>query len=110
MFNILVNPLEKTYKLGWHRDDVKATATPEEEDEALKIKHHGIQWNAALYDDECLWAIPRSHSRIRSKEERDANIAGTDMPGAQIVGLKKGETVFYNNNIRAFPPPLSRCG
>lgn len=78
---------------------MKATATPEEEREALAIKHHSIQWNAALYDDACLSAIPRSHNRIRTPEERDANLNGGPMPGAQVLNLKKGQTVFYNNNI-----------
>lgn len=96
-----MNPLEKDYALSWHRDDVKATASAEEEAEALKIKHNGIQWNAALYDDECLSAVPASHSRVRTPEERKANIEGGPMPGAQIVGLKAGESVFYNNNICA---------
>lgn len=51
LFNLLVNPVEKDYALSWHRDDVKATASEEEEAEKLKIKHHGVQWNVALYDD-----------------------------------------------------------
>lgn len=96
----MVNPLKKDYALSWHRDDVKATATPEEEEAALKVEHHAIQWNAALYHDECLSAVPRSHNRIRTAEEKEANLKGGPMPGAQIVGLKAGETVFYNNNIR----------
>jgi hypothetical protein len=99
LFNLLVNPLKKDYALSWHRDDVKATATPEEEEAALKIEHHAIQWNAALYDDECLSAVPRSHSRIRTPAEREANLNGP-MPGGQVIALKAGETVFYNNNIR----------
>lgn len=92
--------MEKDYALSWHRDDVKATATAEEEAEALKIKHNGIQWNAALYDDDCLRAVPASHNRVRTAEEREANINGGDMPGAGVVSLKAGESVFYNNNIR----------
>ncbi|ORY27921.1 hypothetical protein BCR39DRAFT_496867 [Naematelia encephala] len=99
LFNMLINPLRARYGLSWHRDDVKATATAEEEEEALKIDHHGIQWNAALYDDECLSAIPGSHSRIRTSEEREANLSGGSMPGSVPVALKAGETVFYNNNI-----------
>lgn len=99
LFNILVNPLEKDYALSWHRDDIKATATAEEEEEELKIKHYSIQWNVALYDDECLRAIPRSHNRVRTPAERKANLEGGDMPGAQVLSLKKGQGVFYNNNI-----------
>ncbi|KAK8850685.1 hypothetical protein IAR55_004605 [Kwoniella newhampshirensis] len=99
LFNMLINPLRARYGLSWHRDDVKATATPEEEEAALKIDHHGIQWNAALYDDESLSAIPGSHARIRTPEEREANLSGGAMPGSATLALKAGETVFYNNNI-----------
>jgi hypothetical protein len=100
LFNILVNPLRKDYALSWHRDDVKATANPDEELAALAIKHYTIQWNAALYDDACLSAVPASHNRIRTPDEREANLNGGAMPGAQTLDLKKGQTVFYNNNIR----------
>jgi ectoine hydroxylase-related dioxygenase (phytanoyl-CoA dioxygenase family) len=100
LFNILVNPLRKDYDLPWHRDDIKATASPDEELAELAIKHYGIQWNAALYDDACLSAVPGSHKRIRTPQEREANLIGGPMPGAQILHLKKGQTVFYNNNIR----------
>ncbi|GFZ49812.1 hypothetical protein JCM24511_07215 [Saitozyma sp. JCM 24511] len=99
LFNLLVNPLEKTYALSWHRDDIKPTVSPSEESEALGIKHHGIQWNAALYDDECLSAVPGSHRRVRTPAEREANLSGGAMPGGKALELKKGETVFYNNNI-----------
>lgn len=99
LFNLLVNPLEKTYALSWHRDDIKPTVSASEESEALGIKHHGIQWNAALYDDACLSAVPGSHRRVRTPAEREANLSGGVMPGGKALELKKGETVFYNNNI-----------
>lgn len=51
LFNLLVNPLENDYALSWHRDDVRAEASAEEEEIALGKDHHGVQWNAALYDD-----------------------------------------------------------
>ena len=102
MFNLLVNPLEKDYALSWHRDDVKATADEFEERQRLAIDHHGIQWNTALYDDACLSAVPGSHRRIRTPEEREANLLDVEMPGAVVLRLRKGETVFYNNNIREY--------
>ncbi|KAL7411360.1 hypothetical protein BDY24DRAFT_410260 [Mrakia frigida] len=100
LFNLLVNPQEKDFALSWHRDDVKAEVSSEEEAEKLKIEHHGIQWNCALYDDDCLIAVPSSHSRVRTPEERAANaIPGAEMPGQAIISLKAGQTTFYNNNI-----------
>lgn len=53
----------------------------------------------ALHDDSCLSAIPRSHNRVRTTAERTANLEGGEMPGAQTLTLKKGQGVFYNNNI-----------
>lgn len=97
--------------------------SPDEEAERLQIKHFGVQFNAALYDDgrsraplltfnaladqlrrpsscaECLLAVPGSHSRIRTPAERTANLEGGPMPGATIVSLKAGQTAFYVNNI-----------
>ncbi|ORY28122.1 hypothetical protein BCR39DRAFT_594234 [Naematelia encephala] len=99
LFNLLINPLRTSYGLSWHRDDVRASALPEEEREALAVPFHAVQWNAALYDDSCLRAVPASHRRVRTDEERKAGEEGGDMPGAVVVGLKAGETVFYNNNI-----------
>lgn len=45
--------------------------------------------------------MPRSHNRVRTSEERKANLEGGwgDMPGMQTLSLKKGQGVFYNNNI-----------
>ena len=42
------------------------------------------QWNAALYDDECLLVVPRSHRRARTEHERHLNLAADgrgNMPG-----------------------------
>ncbi|KAJ3243805.1 hypothetical protein HDU78_011790 [Chytriomyces hyalinus] len=102
LFNLLINPEHKDFCLEWHRDDVRPDVEAEEEMERLSIPHYGTQWNTALYDDSCLYIIPKSHNRIRTKEERDINInepLSLEMPGAIAVHLKAGQTVFYNNNI-----------
>jgi hypothetical protein len=42
-------------------------------------------YRSALYDDACLEAVPASHRRIRSPEEREASLkegGRGDMPGA----------------------------
>lgn len=91
LFNLLVNPLENDYALTWHRDAIRADASSAEEAAKLLIRHHGVQWNAALYADDCLSAVPGSHARVRTQEEREANLAenGTSMPGARVVSLKE---------------------
>ncbi|OXG84211.1 phytanoyl-CoA dioxygenase family protein [Cryptococcus neoformans var. grubii Br795] len=99
LFNLLINPTNAAYTLVWHRDDVKPTATPQEEIAALQKDYHGIQWNAALYDDECLSVVPKSHLRVSTPDEKKALLGEGEMPGGIKVKLKAGETVFYNNHI-----------
>ncbi|WVO19507.1 uncharacterized protein IAS62_000793 [Cryptococcus decagattii] len=99
LFNLLINPTNAAYTLVWHRDDVKPTATPQEEIAALQKDYHGIQWNAALYDDECLSVVPKSHLRVSTPDEKKALLGEGEMPGGMKVKLMTGETMFYNNNI-----------
>ncbi|KAI0175195.1 phytanoyl-CoA dioxygenase [Pestalotiopsis sp. NC0098] len=98
LFNMLVRP-ERDFALRWHRDDVPATATPEQEMERLAQPEWHTQWNLALYDDDSLVAVPGSHARARTAAERDADPFATDMPGQAVVHLDAGDVVFYNNNI-----------
>ncbi|KIY73406.1 hypothetical protein CYLTODRAFT_417081 [Cylindrobasidium torrendii FP15055 ss-10] len=105
LFNLLINPLGHDFALSWHRDDVKHNASAEEEEEALKLWHFGMQWNTALYEDSSLYVVPGSHKIVRTDEQRalsctpDPASNPLDMPGAIPVTLKPGETVFYNSNI-----------
>ncbi|KAJ3136738.1 hypothetical protein HK100_001440 [Physocladia obscura] len=102
LFNLLVNPARSDFALAWHRDDVRPDAAPDEELARLATPLHGTQWNTALYDDACLYVVPRSHFRPASAGERRVWVddpLSSDMPGAIAVPLKAGQTVFYNNNI-----------
>ncbi|KAE9399678.1 hypothetical protein BT96DRAFT_919984 [Gymnopus androsaceus JB14] len=105
LFNLLINPLEHSFALRWHRDDVKENALPEEEKVALDQWHSGVQWNTALYEDSCLYVVPGSHKVPRTPEQRARSSTleppsnPMDMPGAVLLTLKLGETVFYNSNI-----------
>ncbi|KIP04423.1 hypothetical protein PHLGIDRAFT_120730 [Phlebiopsis gigantea 11061_1 CR5-6] len=105
LFNMLINPTSHDFALRWHRDDVKETAGEEEERDALSKWHFGIQWNAALFDDSCLYLVPGSHALPRTPEQRsqsstmDPPTDPMDMPGAIQVTIKRGETAFYNSNI-----------
>ncbi|KAI0247337.1 hypothetical protein BJV78DRAFT_1246615 [Lactifluus subvellereus] len=105
LFNILVNPAHSEFALCWHRDDIKASASEDEERAALAVRHYGVQWNTALHDDACLYIVPGSHQVPRTAAQRAlssdtaAPVDPLAMPGAIRVALKPGETVFYNNNI-----------
>lgn len=126
LFNLLINPESHAFALGWHRDDVRPDVSREEELERLeKAPVDGVQWNAALYDDDCLFVVPGTHTRIRTDEERKANLeqplapvkvdnddAGEgndvkgidgnwaiDPPSVLRVHLKAGQTIFYSQRI-----------
>jgi hypothetical protein len=98
LYNMLVRP-EKKFELRWHRDDVPASASPDEERERLQKPGWHAQWNLALYDDASLILIPGSHKRARTDAERAADPYESYLPGQITVKLKAGEVAFYNNNI-----------
>lgn len=98
LFNLLVKP-DRDFELRWHRDDIPATATAEEELERLKEPAFHAQWNFALFEDESLIVIPGSHDRARTQIERDAGPFEEGLPGEIKVHMKAGDIVFYNNNI-----------
>jgi len=105
LFNVLVHPLRSDFALCWHRDDIRNTADEDEERALLEVRHYGVQWNTALLEDSSLYVVPGSHRVPRTAAQRAMSsntIAPTDplaMPGAILVTLQPGETVFYNNNI-----------
>jgi len=43
LFNILVNPVRSEFALCWHRDDVKGSASEDEERAALAVQHYGVR-------------------------------------------------------------------
>jgi hypothetical protein len=98
LYNMLVRP-DSDFELRWHRDDLEASATAEEERERLDKPGWHAQWNLALFDDESLVLVPGSHTRARTDEERNAQPYEAHMPGQITVKLKAGEVAFYNNNI-----------
>lgn len=101
LYNLLVKPSDsKDFELRWHRDDIPATATAEQEVQRLKEPAWHAQWNLALCDgDESLIVVPGSHARARTEREREADPFESDMPEQLVVKLNAGDVVFYNNNI-----------
>jgi hypothetical protein len=43
LFNVLVNPVHSDFALCWHRDDIKGTASEEEECAGLSVRHFGVR-------------------------------------------------------------------
>ncbi|KAL8280424.1 hypothetical protein RQP46_007072 [Phenoliferia psychrophenolica] len=99
LFNLLTRP-DEDFELRWHRDDVSADATTEEEEAVLlKGAANHTQWNLSLYDDASLIVVPGSHSRARTLGERATGPFEPNMPGKIEVKLEAGDCVLYNNNI-----------
>ena len=98
LFNLLIRP-DRDFELRWHRDDIPATATAEEELERLGEPAWHAQWNLSLYDDDSLIVVPGSHKRARTEVERNADPFANGLPGEIKVRMKAGDVVFYNNNI-----------
>ncbi|CAH7686072.1 hypothetical protein PPACK8108_LOCUS20675, partial [Phakopsora pachyrhizi] len=110
LLNLLVEPQSHQFELGWHRDSIKADASHEEEVQKLikeRSRSGGVQWNLALYEDSCLFAIPGSHRRPRTDVEREIMLnskgmnsqASKVMPGQVCVTIMPGEGVFYDSEI-----------
>lgn len=98
LYNMLVRP-DHDFSLRWHRDDVSADASAEEELERLNRPSHHAQWNLALYEDRSLVLVPGSHKRARTETERNADPYEKTLPDQITVHLEAGEVAFYNNNI-----------
>ncbi|KAI1078145.1 phytanoyl-CoA dioxygenase [Whalleya microplaca] len=98
LYNMLVRP-SSDFELRWHRDDIAASASAEEEMRRLGEPEWHAQWNLALFEDESLIVVPGSHRRARTEAERNAAPFESDMPGQLVVKLGPGDVVFYNNNI-----------
>jgi len=110
LFNLLVRP-DSDFELRWHRDDIPASATAEEETSRLAEPAWHAQWNLALYDDQSLIVVPGSHARSRTDEERAAGPFEREMPGQVKLMIKAGDVVFYDNNIHrgVYSSAIERC-
>lgn len=97
---------------AWHRDFYPSRCAPLQSWAADAAESGGptyIQWNLALYDDDVLHVVPRSHDRpatpaqevcLRSRGLGEGRGAFAGMlPGATPVVLKAGDGVAYINQI-----------
>ncbi|KAH6605727.1 phytanoyl- dioxygenase [Trichoderma cornu-damae] len=98
LLNMLVRP-ESDFELRWHRDDIPAEASPDEETERLGRPALHTQYNIALWEDESLILVPGSHRRARTEAERNAAPFERELPGQLVVRLEPGDVAFYDNNI-----------
>ena len=91
------------YRCGWHRDTGGTGGDGGYESEmAILARHRSnfMKWHTALADDPCLWIVPGSQKRYRTEREHECMNGDSqgDIPGAEQIALKKGQTVFWNGN------------
>lgn len=98
LFNMLVRP-DRDFELRWHRDDIPADATPDQEMDRLARPAFHAQYNFALWHDDSLVLVPGSHRRARTDVERTAAPFEKSLPDQLVVTLEPGDIAFYNNNI-----------
>ncbi|NKB72022.1 MAG: hypothetical protein GKR89_33510 [Candidatus Latescibacteria bacterium] len=127
IMGLLVEPAERPWHIGWHRDgvvEVPPEGRNEEIRQALDELWYDLrtfnQVNCALYADSCTWFVPGSHLRsFDLPQERQSTgdaqlrqppegLSDTeaeclylkhcqDMPGAIPVHLDAGDFMIYRN-------------
>lgn len=105
--SILASNAGANYKLGWHRDVIQIPENEIEDRLFSKDRfHNSVQINLPLIDESSLWVVKESHNRPNTEEENKVFDGSkhyapveADMPNGEIVKLKAGQAVFYNNNL-----------
>lgn len=86
---------------GWHRDVHVVDMAPLDALQADVVENgpRYTQWNVPLYDDSVLWAIPGSHRRRSTAQERAELLENRAGPvtGGVPVELNAGDGVVYIN-------------
>lgn len=125
---ILLQPGERKWCTNWHRDWRRCVRHQEDLDlyESMQADVTTFnQINAALYDDDCFWVVPGSHSRADLDAERllhyplEGPAAGSEpddyvraMPGAVQLRLQPGDVAFYRRcalHLGAYSPAQQRA-
>lgn len=98
---MFVDPAERDFAFGWHRDGLRREVAPEEEVAILARPQDSIQWNTALYDEACFLIVPGSHRRAATAEERAIQFRRPmePMPGEMTVPLQAGQAVYYHSQL-----------
>ena len=126
--NLLCEPRDATHSLPWHRDAFvgqhDCDPPPAEEKTKLEGRNFGsdrsTQWNCALWDDSCLYVVPRSHRRIRTAAEVEVSKLLYDqqrrgcvhIEGEMAVPLKAGQVVYFQSFLLhrgIYPVGVPRC-
>lgn len=96
---LLTNPARTEFKLGWHRDVLHLTAPHFAGPQPPGTNK--LRWSTALHDEANLSLVPGSHRRWGTDLENQAITEqnSVDLPGARLIELGAGQTVFYDEKI-----------
>ena len=87
----------------WHRDSSAREQAPlcGLQRDLMANRPGYVQWNIALYDDDVLWVLPRSHDRPTDEEQRRQLLLDPTGPlkGGIPVELAAGDGVVYPNLV-----------
>ena len=113
LVNLLCEPRDAEHSLPWHRDAFvgRDDCDPPAAEERRKLEGRNFgadgstQWNCALYEDRCLYVVPRSHRRLRTTTEADVSRLLYDkarrgcvhIEGELAVHLKPGQAVYFQS-------------
>ena len=96
---MMCNPVSDRGPARWHRDYHPLNWAPVEgyADDIIENGPRYVQWNIPLYDDDVLWVVPGSHSRITTKEEDEQLTRDVRAPldGGVQTHLNGGDGVVY---------------
>jgi hypothetical protein len=99
---LLTNPAHVEFKLGWHRDVMKLGERDFDETVNPRPSQFSkMRWTLALLDEANLRLVPRSHRRFETPIEQKnmAEHLSDELPGQQLIALKAGQAVFYDERI-----------
>ena len=100
---LLCSPIRDHGPDNWHRDVHPIDMAPMQvlQRDMLENRPRYLQWNIPLYDDDVLWVVPGSHSRLNTDTENRQLLEnpGVPLPGGIPVELKAGDGVVYTNFI-----------
>jgi hypothetical protein len=126
LVNLLCEPRDADHSLPWHRDAFvgREDCDPPAVEERRKLESRNFgadsstQWNCALFEDRCLYVVPRSHRRLRTSTEAEVSCLLYDkqrrgcvhIEGEIAVHLKPGQAVYFQSFLlhRGIYPTGSR--
>ncbi len=96
---LMCNPVRDRGPAHWHRDLYPPYGAPLQGyvDDITESGPRYVQWNLCLYDDEVLWVIPGSHTRLNTARENELLRTNRHIPfpGSVQTHLNAGDGVAY---------------